>query len=53
VPLRTTADVIDRFNHAFVHHATRFEPEEVVVADDRATIRWRYRHDADQKEPLA
>ncbi|WP_067132734.1 nuclear transport factor 2 family protein [Microtetraspora malaysiensis] len=84
---RTTADVIDRFNQAFVHHdpsvladligddcvmeavqpapdgdryegreaclafwqalaedrTTQFEPEEVVVAGDRATIRWRYR----------
>ncbi|MFF3668181.1 nuclear transport factor 2 family protein [Microtetraspora malaysiensis] len=84
---RTTADVIDRFNQAFVRHdpsvladligddcvmeaiqpapdgaryvgresclafwqalaedrTTQFEPEEVVVAGDRATIRWRYR----------
>ncbi|WP_433349513.1 nuclear transport factor 2 family protein [Microtetraspora malaysiensis] len=84
---RTTADVIDQFNQAFVHHdpsvladligddcvmesvqpapdgvryegrevclafwqalaedrTTQFEPEEVVVAGDRATIRWRYR----------
>ncbi|MGN9843588.1 nuclear transport factor 2 family protein [Nonomuraea sp. H19] len=84
---RTTTDVIDDFNRAFVDHdpavltdligedcvmeavrpapdgaryegraacltfwqalaadrTTRFEPEEVVVAGDRATIRWRYR----------
>ena len=82
-----TAEVIRRFNAAFVHHdgamledligeecvmeavepapegarlvgrdsclafwqaladdrAIQFEPEEVVVAGDRATIRWRYR----------
>jgi ketosteroid isomerase-like protein len=85
--LRTTADVIDRFNRAFIHHepdvlddlvgencvmeaiqpapdgerfegrqaclafwralaadtASQFRPEEVFVAGDRATIRWRYR----------
>jgi ketosteroid isomerase-like protein len=84
--MNTTADVIARFNHAFVNHdpaaldsliaedcvmeaiqpapdgeryegrtacltfwralaadpTTWFEPEEVVVAGDRATIRWRY-----------
>ncbi|WP_049569529.1 nuclear transport factor 2 family protein [Nonomuraea sp. SBT364] len=84
---RTTAEVIDRFNRAFVEHdptmlpgligddcvmeaiqpapdgarhegrdacltfwqalagdrTTQFEPEEVWVAGDRATIRWRYR----------
>ncbi|GAA4059806.1 nuclear transport factor 2 family protein [Nonomuraea soli] len=84
---RTTAEVIDRFNRAFVHHepdllddligddcvmeaiqpapdgaryegreacltfwraladdrTTQFEPEDVVVLGDRATIRWRYR----------
>ncbi|MFI9103465.1 nuclear transport factor 2 family protein [Streptomyces fildesensis] len=84
---RTTAEVIERFNHAFVHHdgsvladliddhcvmeanqpapdgaryegraaclefwqalaedrTSRFEPEDVVVAGERATIRWRYR----------
>ncbi|MBB6349789.1 nuclear transport factor 2 family protein [Nonomuraea muscovyensis] len=84
--LRTTAEVIDRFNRAFTEHSAavltdlvgddcvmetiqpapdgaryqgrtaclefwqalaedrdvRFEPEEVVVAGDRATIRWRY-----------
>ncbi|MFE3453642.1 nuclear transport factor 2 family protein [Nonomuraea sp. NPDC059194] len=83
----TTAEVIDRFNRAFVDHdpalltdligddcvmeaiqpapdgaryegreacltfwqalaqdsTTQFEPEDVVVAGDRATIRWRYR----------
>ncbi|MFI2200207.1 nuclear transport factor 2 family protein [Streptomyces sp. NPDC020192] len=83
---RTTAAVIDLFNHAFVHHepdllddlvgegcvmeaiqpapdgeryegreacltfwrtlaadrTTRFAPEDVTVAGDRATIRWRY-----------
>ncbi|GLW55986.1 nuclear transport factor 2 family protein [Kitasatospora phosalacinea] len=83
---RTTTDVIDRFNLAFVRHdpdllddlvaedcvmesvrpapdgtrvtgradcldfwrtlaadrTTRFEPGEVVVAGERATIRWRY-----------
>lgn len=83
----TTAAVMDRFNHAFVHHqpdvlddlvgegcvmegiqpapdgdryegreaclafwraladdrTTQFEPEEVFVSGDRATIRWRYR----------
>src|SRR5712691_11953770 len=87
MPLRTTADVIDQFNHAFVSHdpaalagligddcvmeaiqpapdgardegraaclvfwralaedlTTQFEPEEVTVAGERATIRWRYR----------
>lgn len=87
MPPRTTTAVIDRFNHAFVHHepdalddlvgedcvmeaiqpapdgervegrqacltfwralaadrTTRFQPEEVIVAGDRATIRWRYR----------
>ncbi|MGI5282567.1 nuclear transport factor 2 family protein [Nonomuraea polychroma] len=86
--MRTTADVIDRFNRAFVEHdpaalasligddcvmeaiqpapdgaryqgreacltfwralaedrTTQFEPEEVMVAGDRATIRWRYRY---------
>jgi ketosteroid isomerase-like protein len=86
MPIRTTAEVIDRFNHAFVGHdadalddlvgadcvmeaiqpapdgaryegrdaclafwralaenrATRFEPEDVTVTGDRATIRWRY-----------
>jgi ketosteroid isomerase-like protein len=26
-------------------HSTQFEPEEVVVAGERATIRWRYRYD--------
>lgn len=85
--LRTTADVIDRFNRAFVDHdpdlltdligedcvmeaiqpapdgarvegraaclafwralaedrTSQFEPEEVVVDGERATIRWRYR----------
>lgn len=84
---RTTAEVIDRFNRAFVHHepdilddligddcvmeaiqpapdgaryegresclafwraladdrTTQFQPEDVVVLGDRATIRWRYR----------
>ena len=87
MPLRTTAEVIDRFNHAFVSHdpaalvglvgndcvmeaiqpapdgaryegreaclafwraladdrTTQFEPEEIAVAGERATIRWRYR----------
>jgi ketosteroid isomerase-like protein len=87
MPVRTTAEVIDRFNQAFVHHApeilidliaddcvledvqpapdgerikggeaclafwralaedrtTQFEPEDVTVAGDRATILWRYR----------
>jgi ketosteroid isomerase-like protein len=85
---RTTADVIDQFNRAFVSHdpaaltdliadgcvmeaiqpapdgaryegretclafwqalagdhATQFEPEDVTVAGERATIRWRYRY---------
>ncbi|MER6943758.1 nuclear transport factor 2 family protein [Nonomuraea sp. NPDC000554] len=85
--LRTTTDVITRFNKAFVDHdptaltdligddcvmeaiqpapdgaryegreaclafwqalaedrTTQFEPEEVLVAGERATIRWRYR----------
>jgi ketosteroid isomerase-like protein len=84
---RTTAEVMERFNHAFVDHdpdaltdlvgddcvmeaiqpapdgaryegreaclafwralaedrATQFEPEDVAVDGDRATIRWRYR----------
>lgn len=84
---RTTSEIIDQFNHAFVDHdaaalvdligedcvmeaiqpapdgeryegrtaclafwqalaedrATQFEPEEVVIAGERATIRWRYR----------
>ncbi len=84
---RTTAAVIDRFNHAFVHHepdaledlvaedcvmetiqpapdgdrhegreaclafwrelaadrTTQFQPEDIAIAGDRATIRWRYR----------
>lgn len=84
---RTTSEVIDKFNHAFVNHdaaaldgliggdcvmeaiqpapdgeryegrgaclafwralaedrTTQFEPEEVTVAGERATIRWRYR----------
>ncbi|MFI7064714.1 nuclear transport factor 2 family protein [Kribbella sp. NPDC050124] len=84
--MRTTAETIDRFNHAFVNHdsaaltdlvaedcvmeaiqpapngaryegreanlifwqalaedrSTQFEVEDVVVAGDRATIRWRY-----------
>ncbi|GIH93355.1 nuclear transport factor 2 family protein [Planobispora siamensis] len=88
MPIRTTAEVIDRFNHAFVHHAPeiladlvaedcvmeaiqpapdgervegreaclafwralagdrtmQFEPEDVAVDGDRATIRWRYRY---------
>ncbi|MEV4091688.1 nuclear transport factor 2 family protein [Streptosporangium saharense] len=88
MPSRTTAEVIDLFNRAFVTHApeilddlvaddcvmeavrpapdgerveggeaclafwraladnraTRFSPEEVTVAGDRATIRWRYRY---------
>lgn len=83
----TTSEIIDRFNHAFVHHdptalddliaddcvmeaiqpapdgartegreacltfwralaedhSTQFEPEEVSVSGERATIRWRYR----------
>jgi ketosteroid isomerase-like protein len=87
---RTTAEVIEQFNHAFVSHdpgvlagligddcvmeaiqpapdgaryeggqaclafwqaladdrTTQFEPEEVSVAGDRATIRWRYRFGA-------
>jgi SnoaL-like domain len=87
MPPRTTAAVIERFNHAFVRHepdalddlvgegcvmeaiesapdgdryqgrgaclgywralaadrTTQFEPEDVAVAGDRATIRWRYR----------
>jgi hypothetical protein len=86
MPHHTTADVIDRFNQAFVSHdpallagligddcvmeaiqpapdgaryegretclafwralaedrTTQFEPEEVVIAGERATIRWRY-----------
>ncbi|BCB76786.1 nuclear transport factor 2 family protein [Phytohabitans flavus] len=25
-------------------HATQFEPEEIAVAGDRASIRWRYRY---------
>jgi len=89
-----TADVIERFNAAFVHHdgaalddligdecvmeavepapdgaryvgrdsclafwralaedrTGQFEPEEVVVAGDRATIRWRYRFGTDPLE---
>lgn len=88
MPLRTTTDVIDRFNHSFVHHApqilddlvaddcvmeaiqpapdgkrvaggeaclafwralaedrtTQFEPEDIRIDGDRATIRWRYRY---------
>ncbi|MFF0574704.1 nuclear transport factor 2 family protein [Streptosporangium saharense] len=88
MPSRTTAEVIDLFNRAFVTHApeilddlvaddcvmeavqpapdgerveggeaclafwraladdraTQFSPEEVTVAGDRATIRWRYRY---------
>jgi len=84
--MRTTTEIIDRFNHAFVEHdpaalddliaagcvmeaiqpapngartegrdecltfwralaedrSTQFEVEDVVVAGDRATIRWRY-----------
>ncbi|WP_188308091.1 nuclear transport factor 2 family protein [Streptomyces sp. CBMA123] len=84
---RTTAEVVELFNHAFVEHApetltdligedcvmeaiqpapdgarregraaclefwqalaadrtTQFRPEEVAVAGERATIRWRYR----------
>ncbi|NUW38763.1 nuclear transport factor 2 family protein [Nonomuraea rhodomycinica] len=84
--IRTTAEVIDRFNHAFTgrdadaltdligadcvmesvqpaptgerveggaaclawwralveDRTTRFEPQEVIVAGERATIRWRY-----------
>jgi len=87
MPLKTTTEVIDRFNHAFINHdaaaltgligedcvmeaiqpapdgaryegreaclafwralaedrTTQFQPEEVTVAGDRATIRWRYR----------
>ncbi|MCX5390847.1 nuclear transport factor 2 family protein [Streptomyces sp. NBC_00094] len=87
MPPRTTAAVIDRFNHAFAHHepdalddlvgegcvmeaiqpapdgeryegrdaclafwralaadrTTQFTTEDVAVAGDRATIRWRYR----------
>ena len=87
MPVRTTADVIDQFNRAFVSHdpaalvgligadcvmeaiqpapdgaryegreaclafwraladdrTTQFEPEEIAVAGERATIRWRYR----------
>ncbi|MER7209774.1 nuclear transport factor 2 family protein [Streptosporangium sp. NPDC000239] len=86
--VRTTAEVVDRFNQAFVEHApailddliaddcvmeaiqpapdgerveggeaclafwralaedraTQFSPEDVTVAGDRATIRWRYRY---------
>ncbi|GAA3467870.1 nuclear transport factor 2 family protein [Nonomuraea roseola] len=85
---RTTSDVIDRFNHAFIHHdadvltdlvgedcvmeavqpapsgervvgreaclawwralvedrTTQFEPQEVIVAGERATICWHYRY---------
>lgn len=85
MPLRTTAEVINQFNHAFVSHdpaalagligggcvmeaiqpapdgeryegreacltfwqalvedrTVQFEPEEVTVAGERATIRWR------------
>ncbi|MBB4915333.1 nuclear transport factor 2 family protein [Streptosporangium saharense] len=88
MPSRTTAEVIDLFNRAFVTHApeildnlvaddcvmeavqpapdgerveggeaclafwrtladdraTQFSPEDVTVAGDRATIRWRYRY---------
>ncbi|GAA2624805.1 nuclear transport factor 2 family protein [Actinomadura fulvescens] len=88
MPLRTTAEVIDRFNDAFARHApevlddlvaddcvmeaiqpapdgerveggeaclafwhalaadrtTRFEPEDVTIDGDRATIRWRYHY---------
>jgi hypothetical protein len=87
MPVRTTADVIDQFNRAFVSHdpaalagliagdcvmeaiqpapdgaryegreaclafwraladdrTTQFEPEEITIAGERATIRWRYR----------
>lgn len=88
MPFRTTAEVVDRFNHAFVHHVpeilddlvaddcvmeaiqpapdrdrveggeaclafwralaadrnTQFQPEDVTIDGDRATIRWRYRY---------
>jgi ketosteroid isomerase-like protein len=89
-----TAEVIERFNAAFVDHdgaalenligddcvmeavepapegaryagrdaclgfwraladdrTSQFEPEEVVIAGDRATIRWRYRFGTDARE---
>jgi ketosteroid isomerase-like protein len=88
MPAIETAEIIRRFNNAFLHHdadelddlvgedcvmeaiqpapdgaryegrdaclafwqalvndrGTQFEPEEVTVAGDRATIRWRYRY---------
>src|SRR5215470_19514714 len=94
MPVSTTAEIMRRFNHAFVQHdptilpdligedcvmeaiepapdgaryegrqacldfwqaladnrATQFEPEEVVVAGDRATIRWRYRYGSREQE---
>jgi ketosteroid isomerase-like protein len=44
------AQVINRFNDAFLEHDLTdpqgsFQPEDVVVSGDRATIRWRYRFD--------
>ena len=94
MPVSTTAEIVRRFNYAFVQHdptilpdligeecvmeaiepapegaryegrraclefwqalvnnrATQFEPEEVVVAGDRATIRWRYRYGPSEQD---
>jgi hypothetical protein len=94
MPVSTTAEIMRRFNYAFVEHdpmilpdligeecvmeaiepapdgaryqgrqaclefwqalannrATQFEPEEVVIAGDRATIRWRYRYGPSEQD---
>ncbi|MFI9405184.1 nuclear transport factor 2 family protein [Nocardia sp. NPDC052316] len=92
--MRTTAEVMDRFNRAFIERepellddlvdddcvmesvqpaptgervlgreacllfwktlvedtATQFQPQEVIVAGDRATIRWQYRFGAGEND---
>jgi ketosteroid isomerase-like protein len=94
MPVSTTAEIMRRFNNAFVQHdptilpaligeecvmeaiepapegaryegrqacldfwqalansrATQFEPEEIVIAGDRATIRWRYRYGPSEQD---
>ncbi|MRH88057.1 nuclear transport factor 2 family protein [Nocardia sp. SYP-A9097] len=92
--MRTTTEVVDRFNRAFIDRepemlddivdddcvmesvqpapvgervegrdacllfwktlvedtATQFQPQEVIIADDRATIRWQYRFGAGEND---
>ena len=40
---RETRKVIDSFNQMFNQHDARFDAEEIILADDRAVVRWVYR----------